>query len=75
MRQLSFMGRLLMSANDMTDALIHPHPDVPFATVGDDTITALSQLAAILKISLKSLYRLDSLKHQSRPLRTNNHQH
>jgi hypothetical protein len=38
-----------MAANDMTNALKHPHPEVPFAPVGDDTITALTQLAAIFK--------------------------
>jgi hypothetical protein len=38
-----------MATNDMTDALKHPHPDVPFTTIGYDTITALSQLAAIFK--------------------------
>jgi hypothetical protein len=38
-----------MAANDMNNALKHPHPDVPFAQVGDDTITALTQLAAIFK--------------------------
>jgi hypothetical protein len=44
-----------MAANDMTDALKHLHPDVPFATVGDNTITVLSQLAAIFKKSFKRL--------------------
>jgi hypothetical protein len=38
-----------MSVNDMTNALNHPHPEVPFAQVGDDTITALAQLATIFK--------------------------
>jgi hypothetical protein len=38
-----------MAANDMSDALKHTHPDVPINTVGDDTITALETLAAILK--------------------------
>jgi hypothetical protein len=38
-----------MAANDMADALKHPHPDVPFNTVGDDTISALTTLAAIFK--------------------------
>jgi hypothetical protein len=38
-----------MAANDMANALKHPHPEVPFAKVGDDTITALTQLAAIFK--------------------------
>jgi hypothetical protein len=37
-----------MAANDMTDALEHPHP-VPFANIGDDTITALAQLATSFK--------------------------
>jgi hypothetical protein len=49
MPQLSSTDRLLMAVNDMTDALKHPHPDVPFAQVGDATITALSQLEEILK--------------------------
>jgi hypothetical protein len=38
-----------MAANDMVDVLKHPHPEVPFAQVGDDTITALAQLATIFK--------------------------
>jgi hypothetical protein len=38
-----------MDANDMPDALKHPQPDVPFAKVGDDTITALAKFAAISK--------------------------
>jgi hypothetical protein len=38
-----------MAAQDMTDALKHPHPDVPFATIGDETIMALAILATIFK--------------------------
>jgi hypothetical protein len=38
-----------MVANNMTNALKHPHPEVPFAHVGDDTITALTRLAEIFK--------------------------
>jgi hypothetical protein len=38
-----------MDANKMTDALKHPHPDVPFGTIGDDTVTASSQLEEIFK--------------------------
>jgi hypothetical protein len=38
-----------MAANDMTDALKPPHLDVPFNTVGEDTITALTKLAAIFR--------------------------
>jgi hypothetical protein len=49
MPQLSSTYRFLMAANDMTDALEHPHPDVYFNTVVDDTITALTTLSAIFK--------------------------
>jgi hypothetical protein len=42
-----------MVALDMTDALKHPHPDVPFTTTGDDKITALTTLAAISKNKFK----------------------
>jgi hypothetical protein len=49
MTQLSSTDRLLMAANAMSDALKHPHPDVSFAHVGYDTITALAKLAAIFK--------------------------
>jgi hypothetical protein len=42
-----------MAANDMTDAFQNPHPDVPFASVGDDTITSLAELATIFKLKLK----------------------
>jgi hypothetical protein len=42
MPQLSSTDRLLMAAKDMTDDLQNPHPAVPFASVGDDTITALT---------------------------------
>jgi hypothetical protein len=52
MPQLSSTNRLLMAANDMTDALQNPHPEVPFASVGDDTILALADLAAIFKLKL-----------------------
>jgi hypothetical protein len=37
----------------MTDALQNPHPEVPFASVGDDTISALADLAAIFKLRLR----------------------
>jgi hypothetical protein len=36
----------------MMDALQNPHPEVPFAIVGDDTISALAELAAIFKLKL-----------------------
>jgi hypothetical protein len=53
MPQLSSTDRLLMAAKDMTDAHQNPHPDVPFASVGDDTIAALADLAAIFKLELQ----------------------
>jgi hypothetical protein len=53
MPQLSSTERLLMSAKDMTDALQNPHPEVPFASVRDDTIAALTDLAAIFKLKLR----------------------
>jgi hypothetical protein len=53
MPQLSSTDRLLMAAQDMTDAFQNPHPDVPFAIVGDDTIAALADLAAIFKLKLQ----------------------
>jgi hypothetical protein len=38
-----------MAPHCITDTLKHPHPGVPFSTIGDDTITALAQLAEIFK--------------------------
>jgi hypothetical protein len=38
-----------LGANYISDALKHPHPEVPFSQVRDDTITALAQLATIFK--------------------------
>jgi hypothetical protein len=52
MPQLSSADRLIMAAKDMTDALQNPHPEVPFARVGDDTISAFAELAAIFKLHL-----------------------
>jgi hypothetical protein len=45
MPQMFSTDRILMAAQDMTDALKHPHPDVLFATIGDDTIAALEKLS------------------------------
>jgi hypothetical protein len=53
MPQLSSTDRLLMAAKDMADALQNPHPEVPFARVGDDTISALAELTAIFKLKLR----------------------
>jgi hypothetical protein len=49
MPQLSSTDRLLMATNGMTYALKHPRPAFPFTKVGDDTITAVSQLASSFK--------------------------
>jgi hypothetical protein len=38
-----------MEANNISNALKNPHPEVPFAQVGDDTIAALIKLAKIIK--------------------------
>jgi hypothetical protein len=53
MPQLSSTDRLIMAANDMTDAFKNPHPKVPFAQIGDDTISALAELAAVFKLKLQ----------------------
>jgi hypothetical protein len=42
-----------MAAKDITDAFQNPHPEVPFASVGDDTIKALTYLSAIFKLKLQ----------------------
>jgi hypothetical protein len=52
MPHLSSTNRLLMDTNEMDNAFKHPHPEVPFAQVGDDTITALAQLATIFNFSI-----------------------
>jgi hypothetical protein len=49
MPQSSSTDRLIMGAHNMTDALKHLHPEVQFATIGDDTITALAALADIFR--------------------------
>jgi hypothetical protein len=52
MPQLSSTDRFIMAAKDMKDALQNPHPEVPFTHVGDDTMSALTELAAIFKLKL-----------------------
>jgi hypothetical protein len=44
-----------MAAQYINDALKHPHPDVPFATIGDDTISALATLAEIFTRKFKKV--------------------
>jgi hypothetical protein len=51
--------RILMAAQNMTDALKHPHPDVPFATIGDDTIAALEKLSEIFTRKFKKQEKPD----------------
>jgi hypothetical protein len=53
MPQLSSNDRLLMAAKDMKDAFQHHHPDIPFASVSDDTVQALTDLEAIFKLKLQ----------------------
>jgi predicted RNase H-like nuclease len=53
MPQLSSTDRLLMAAKDMSDDLQNPHPEVPFARFGENTISALVDLAAIFKLKLQ----------------------
>jgi hypothetical protein len=52
MPQLLSTNRLIMAVNNMTDALKNPNPEVPLARIGDDTISALAELAAIFKLKL-----------------------
>jgi hypothetical protein len=59
MPQMSSTDRILMTAQDMTDALKHPHPDVPFATIGDDTIAVLEKLSEIFTRKFKKQEKTD----------------
>jgi hypothetical protein len=53
MPQLSSTDRLLMASKDIMYAFQNPHPAVTFASEGDDTITALANLATIFKLKLQ----------------------
>jgi hypothetical protein len=53
MPQLSSTDRLLMGAKDMKDTFQNPHPKAHFASVGDDNVKALADLAAIFKLKLQ----------------------
>jgi hypothetical protein len=53
MPKMSSTDLILMAAQDMTDALKHPHTYVPFATIGEDTISDLATLAEIFTRKLK----------------------
>jgi hypothetical protein len=67
MPQLSSTDRLIMAANDTTNASKHPHPEVPFAHVGYDTITALTPLEEIFKNKFQKLKSPELLIPQVRP--------
>jgi hypothetical protein len=56
MPQLSSTDRLLMAANEMSNALQHPHPKVPFTHIGDDTISAITALAEIFKLKFVKVH-------------------
>jgi hypothetical protein len=68
MPQLSSTDRLIMAANDMSNALKNSHPEVPFSHIGDDTITALTTLAEIFKNKFKKCKSPDFQLHLPRPL-------
>jgi hypothetical protein len=57
MPHLSSTDRLLTVAIAMATAMQHPHPEVPFAQVGDDTIKALHNWQPFSKRSLKNQKR------------------
>jgi hypothetical protein len=48
MPQFSSTDILIMAAKDMMDALQNTHLEVPFTHVGDDAISALTELAEFL---------------------------
>jgi hypothetical protein len=56
MPQLSSTDRFLMASNDMSNALQHPHTEVPFTHVRDDTISALTALAEIFKLKFEKVH-------------------
>jgi hypothetical protein len=53
MPQISFTDRLLMAAHGNIYALKNPHPEVPFSTIEDEEIMAITTLAAIFKNKFK----------------------
>jgi hypothetical protein len=56
--QMSSTYRLIMAANYMSNALKNPHPEVPFAQIGDDTIEVLTKLAEIFKNKFQKVHTL-----------------
>jgi hypothetical protein len=59
MPQFSSADRLIMAANETTNALKNHHPDVPFVHIRDDTISALTQLPEIFKNKFQKLKSLN----------------
>jgi hypothetical protein len=70
MPQLSSTNRLIMTANDISNALKNPHPEVPFSHIGDDTIAALTKLAEIFKTKFQKFKLKDFHMYLPRPLNT-----
>jgi hypothetical protein len=54
MPQLFSTNRLIMAANNISNALKKPHAEVPFSYIGDDTISSLTTLAETFKKNSKS---------------------
>jgi hypothetical protein len=54
--QLSSTDRLIMAANDMSNALKTPHPEVELSHIGDDTILALRTLDEIFKNKFQKVH-------------------
>jgi hypothetical protein len=75
MPQISSTDRLLMATQDMTDDFKQPRSDVPFATIGDERISALATLADIFTRKLKKQTPHKFHWHQSRLQQTNNRKH
>jgi hypothetical protein len=63
MPQMYSTDRVLMAAQDMTDALKHARPDITFSTIGYDTISALDNFAEIFTRKFKRQRRLSSHQH------------
>jgi hypothetical protein len=74
MPQISSTDGLLMAANDMDDALKYAHRDVPFATIGDEAITALSQLAEKIKNKFQKPLTPEIIQSPIKAMKKN-HQH
>jgi hypothetical protein len=55
MPRLSSTDRLIMTVNDMMDALQNPDTDLPFTQVRNDTISALTALAEIFKLKIQKV--------------------